>query len=95
MTIPAAPTSAALIASPTLALDLAAARGVLEEMRDTDAQWQRELATFTDADGDVDPQHYPDYEKAKLDHGWDLIGSLTDWVARLTTALGVGAQDAP
>jgi hypothetical protein len=71
--------------------DLAAALEVLEEMRETDAQWQRELAAFTDPDGDIDPQLYQDYEKAKLDHGWDLVGSLTDWVARLTTALG--AQD--
>jgi hypothetical protein len=79
--------------APAPAPALAAALEVLEEMSDTDAQWQRELAWYTGPDGDIDPEHYQSYEKAKLDHGWDLVGSLTDWVARLATALG--AQDAP
>jgi hypothetical protein len=73
--------------------DLAAALEVLEEMSETDAQWQRELTAFTGPDGDIDPERYQDYDKAKLDHGWDLVGSLTDWVTRLAAALG--AQDAP
>jgi hypothetical protein len=76
---------------PAPVLDVDTMREIAEEMRETDAQWQRELAAFTDPDGDIDPQLYQDYEKAKLDHGWDLVGSLTDWVARLTTALS--AQD--
>jgi hypothetical protein len=57
-------------------------------MRESDADWQRTLAYYTAADGEIDPQLYADYEKAKLDHGWDLVGELTDWAARLTAALG-------
>jgi hypothetical protein len=77
----------------TPAPDLTALLEVLEEMRDTDAQWQRDLAAYTGPDGDIDTERHEDYEKAKLDHGWDLVGSLTDWVARLATTLG--APDAP
>ncbi len=73
---------------PNPALDLDAAREIARQMRESDADWQRTLASYTGADGEIDPQRYADYEKAKLDHGWDLVGSLTDWSARLTAALG-------
>lgn len=75
------------MSTPAPALDLDAALEVLEEMRDTDAQWQRYLAAVTDADGDIDPERYEDYEKTKLDHGWDLVTLMSDWVARLTASL--------
>ncbi len=73
---------------PAPALDMDAAREVAQEMRESDADWQRTLAYYTAADGEIDPELYPDYEKAKLDHGWDLAGELSDWAARLTAALG-------
>lgn len=78
---------------PAPALDLDAVREVAQEMRESDADWQRTLASYTGADGDIDPDLYADYEEAKLDHGWDLVGSLTDWAARLTGALT--APDTP
>jgi hypothetical protein len=70
--------------------DLAAARDVLEQMRESDAAWQHTLSTFTDPDGDIDPEHHAAYESAKIDHGWDLVTDLTDWVTRLTNALTPG-----
>ena len=67
--------------------DIDAAREIALEMRESDADWQRTLAFYTGADGEIDPDLYADHEKAKLDYGWDLVGSLTDWAARLTAAL--------
>jgi hypothetical protein len=72
---------------PAPVLDVDTVREIAEEMRESDADWQRTLAFYTGADGAIDPQLHADYEKAKLDYGWDLVGSLTDWSARLTAAL--------
>lgn len=67
--------------------NIPAALEVLQEMRESDGDWQRTLTTYTDSDGDIDTEHLAGYESAKLDHGWDLVTDLTDWVTRLTNAL--------
>lgn len=67
--------------------DITAAREVLAQMRETDADWRRALASYTNAEGEIDPERYHAYDTAKLDHGWDLVDRLPGWIDRLAAAL--------
>jgi len=67
--------------------DINAVLELLEEMTDTDAQWQRTRALYTYPDGAVQAGFHREHEAAKVRQGWDLVGILPEWIAALTAAL--------
>jgi hypothetical protein len=60
---------------------------VIAAMEHYDRAWQRELAEFHTAHGEIDQSRQGEYEHAKDDHAWPVLDALPAWIAALKAAL--------